>query len=380
MNRILWNITLVLAGAGIVVTLLLTWAHFNGSVQQICSPQSGCGTVLASSYSEFLQLPTALFGFMYYFFVFVVIGSYPLLETGSRSTVINVLLSLSFVAFALSIVLTIYSIIVLGTTCIYCLISTGIATCLFLVLIFWWIRGQRLEKFENISSAGLKIAVGLLVVTTAIFAGLYFQTWLHTPVPESNANGGFEKSLLAYEANSIGNPQAPIRVVEFFDLACPHCQRFTARIFPKIKRNYIDKGKVLWTFRAFPVTRMHKHSLYAHSVLSLVPDNQYVSAKKQIMSDADRWNSRNNQSPKSYFDFFMREYGLSGFGEPPRSIGNEIMQRRKFYMRTVGVKATPSFVVNGKLLQGAQSYREFKRLFDRIIRRKGEQQTGSSVK
>ncbi|HWA21992.1 MAG TPA: DsbA family protein [Caulobacterales bacterium] len=50
----------------------------------------------------------------------------------------------------------------------------------------------------------------------------------------------------------IGDPKARVRVVEYASLTCPHCAAFHADVWPKLKANYIDTGKIRFAFREFP--------------------------------------------------------------------------------------------------------------------------------
>ena len=52
---------------------------------------------------------------------------------------------------------------------------------------------------------------------------------------------------------SLGNPKAPLTLVEFTDYQCPFCNRFHRQTFPLLKKNYIDKGKLLYVVRDLPL-------------------------------------------------------------------------------------------------------------------------------
>jgi protein-disulfide isomerase len=51
---------------------------------------------------------------------------------------------------------------------------------------------------------------------------------------------------------TLGNPKAPITIIEYASITCPHCARFNANVFPTLKARYIDTGKALYIFREFP--------------------------------------------------------------------------------------------------------------------------------
>src|SRR6476646_1823896 len=52
---------------------------------------------------------------------------------------------------------------------------------------------------------------------------------------------------------SLGNPKAKVTVIEYASLSCPHCAHFQTETFPKIKKDYIDTGKIRFLYRDFPL-------------------------------------------------------------------------------------------------------------------------------
>lgn len=65
-----------------------------------------------------------------------------------------------------------------------------------------------------------------------------------------NLNGSPSGKFTASEY-VMGSAKAPVSVVEYLSDTCSHCARFDAEVFPAIKKNYIDTGKVKWTIREF---------------------------------------------------------------------------------------------------------------------------------
>src|SRR5439155_18141168 len=53
--------------------------------------------------------------------------------------------------------------------------------------------------------------------------------------------------------NSLGSPDAPVTIVEYASMTCPHCAHFHETAFPELKKKYIDTGKVRFIFREFPL-------------------------------------------------------------------------------------------------------------------------------
>ncbi len=52
---------------------------------------------------------------------------------------------------------------------------------------------------------------------------------------------------------ALGSPTAAVAITEYAAPTCPHCAAFSREVFPKIKAEYIDTGKVRWVFREFPL-------------------------------------------------------------------------------------------------------------------------------
>jgi protein-disulfide isomerase len=61
-----------------------------------------------------------------------------------------------------------------------------------------------------------------------------------------------ERVAISYQGQpQIGNPHAPIRIMEFGDFKCPACKVFHDTVYPQLKREYIDKGKAQMYFTNF---------------------------------------------------------------------------------------------------------------------------------
>jgi protein-disulfide isomerase len=88
---------------------------------------------------------------------------------------------------------------------------------------------------------------------------------------------------------TLGNPKAPVVVVEYLAPVCPHCARFAATVFPEIKKTYIDTGKVLYVIRIFPLAAAD--GAVAGLAKCQKPERYYdfldLAFRKQAMWDPD---------------------------------------------------------------------------------------------
>lgn len=69
---------------------------------------------------------------------------------------------------------------------------------------------------------------------------------------DESASAVGEEATGALGEMSLGDPDAPVTVIEYASVTCPHCATFHETIFPSIKKDYVDTGKVRFVFREFP--------------------------------------------------------------------------------------------------------------------------------
>lgn len=367
MKKFLWIGGLITATAGIVLTSFLTWAHYNGAIGAVCGEGSGCQSVLSSSYGSFAGFPTAFYGLVFYLIILIAVALYPLMTDSGRSLLLNSLISITGTAFVISLVLTGYSVAAIGQLCSYCIASLILVTGLFAGVSFWTIRGSRTGEVSTGNSTVWQ-TVGIVSLLIALIGGgfgiHYAQASPEKAPDQSNSLAEIEARVAVVDSISIGSASAPIRVIEFYDMVCPHCQKFTLEVFPKIKKQFIDTGEVLWTFRSFPIERAHPHATQAHAALSMIPPSDFLSAKKEMMKNADRWVSSETNDPIPYLESVMKKYGVEWSGYP-ESMEKHLLDRRDDYMR-MGIEQTPSFLVNGRLVKGGRPFQYWKQLFKKL--------------
>jgi protein-disulfide isomerase len=97
-----------------------------------------------------------------------------------------------------------------------------------------------------VSKKQLLILVGLFLLI-AVALGAWLMS-ANQGAPASAAGAGFEISPLDH---TLGNPRAKVVLIEYGALTCPWCARFNNEIFPEVKKNYIDTGKVFYVYRMF---------------------------------------------------------------------------------------------------------------------------------
>jgi protein-disulfide isomerase len=161
---------------------------------------------------------------------------------------------------------------------------------------------------------------------------------------------------------ALGNPNAPVTVIEYVSLTCPHCAAFHRDVFPRVKREYIDTGKIRFIVREFPIGRSAGNAAIANRC---APEDKYFSLLCALLARQSEWVSQEVRLDAIYG--VAKSVGMSRetfdkclANQSMIDALDEVKQRgRKF-----GVIGTPTFFANGRKAQGATTYEEFKALVD----------------
>lgn len=154
---------------------------------------------------------------------------------------------------------------------------------------------------------------------------------------------------------------APVVVVEFFDYGCHYCAEFERTVVPVIEREFVAAGKVEW--RAIPfATGSTPHSLDAASALECARQQQAASAMSRMLFDR-RGAWIHGGDPEWRFTTFAGELGLdrARFRSCYRGATTaESVGRLRRLARDLQVRTAPTFLVNGRRVEGALDLESFR--------------------
>jgi len=212
------------------------------------------------------------------------------------------------------------------------------------------------------------------VAIAALLGGLAFWIWGGSS-GETDVASGDCKPKETFEITAAdyaeGKADAPITIIEYASMTCPHCARFTTDVLPQIKANYVEKGYVRYVYREFPLDRV---ALLASVAGRCLARDAYMPYIEMMYGEIQAWAT--NEDPRAAIKEMARRAGMSG-DEFEKCVSTEDDAKKIVAAQSTAVKdycigGTPTFLMNGKLL-GAREipYEEFDEKFRAELKAKG---------
>ncbi len=163
----------------------------------------------------------------------------------------------------------------------------------------------------------------------------------------------------------LGSKSAPVIVVEYASMTCPHCAHFDETAYPKIKKNYIDTGKVRWILREFPLDPLAAAAFMLARCAADSNAEKYYSMVNTLFHQQDTWAVEKPIPPLMGIakQAGMTEDKFKACLSDQKTL-NKIQAERQQAIDKFKVKATPTFFIDGTLQEGALSYEEMAKLLD----------------
>ena len=216
-------------------------------------------------------------------------------------------------------------------------------------------------------SRGSHLALGIVALLAAAGAAW----WALIPSGDTSAvtrsADGYE---LKAEDRTMGNPRAKVVLIEYAAVTCPACAMFNAQVFPQIKSNYIDTGKVLYVFRMYP--RMAEDGA-GGKMARCVPPDRYFTVIDSLFNNQSKWNPEFGiQDSRGGLLQIGRIMGMST-EQVDQCIAAKEDDDRINAVATEGqsrynVTGTPTFVINGQPQpSGGMPYEAMAKLLDQAL-------------
>jgi protein-disulfide isomerase len=165
----------------------------------------------------------------------------------------------------------------------------------------------------------------------------------------------------------LGNAKAPVTIVEYSSLSCPHCADFHEKTMPVIEKNYVETGKVRFMARPFA---LNESALRGSQLTMCVPAEKYYTFMNVLFSMQQKW-----AMTLDYKDNLKRIAKVGGISDAEfdacmadKKVEEQIVQIRKDASETLTIEATPTFFVNGEKVQGDVSAAELSEIIDKKLK------------
>jgi len=160
---------------------------------------------------------------------------------------------------------------------------------------------------------------------------------------------------------ALGRADAPVTVIEYASMTCPHCATFHNDTFKALKEKYIDTGQVRMVFREFPLDGV---ALRASMLARCAGEERFFGMLDVLFRQQEKWGR--SQDPVGALTKLARMGGLSEEDVAAcwsnETLMNSILDTRLKGHNEFQISSTPSFVVNGTTVAGALTMAEWDEL------------------
>jgi protein-disulfide isomerase len=168
---------------------------------------------------------------------------------------------------------------------------------------------------------------------------------------------------------ALGPNDAAVTITEYASMTCPHCAAFNEQVFPKIKKEYIDTGKVRYIFREFPLDI----KAAAGSMLSRCIANgdaaKYFAVTDMLFRQQNDWVLKNTTETLTRIG---KQAGLTQQQVEAclkdQALLDKIAADQKYASDVLKVDSTPTFFINGEKIKGETSFEDFAKKINPLLK------------
>ena len=232
-----------------------------------------------------------------------------------------------------------------------------------------------MSKFElNLTKRHLLggIAAGAL---SAVVGGVP-SVALAVELPKADADVDMTEALKpgALPEMALGKEDAPVQIVEYMSMTCPHCATFHNTTFDAIKEKYVDSGKVRFIVREFPFDPRAAAAIMLarcnpSKPAELSTADTYFPMVSMLMKQQETWAGAQDGRTA-----LLQMSKLAGFTQETfeacltnQKLLDDVNSVRERGAKEFGVSSTPSFLINGKRYSGAMSVDSMSALIDSLL-------------
>lgn len=168
---------------------------------------------------------------------------------------------------------------------------------------------------------------------------------------------------------ALGPKDAAVTITEYASMTCPHCAAFNEQVFPKIKTEYIDTGKVRYIFREFPLDIKAAAGSMLSRCIAKDDAAKYFAVTDMLFRQQNDWVMKNTTETLTRIG---KQAGLTQQQVEAclkdQSLLDKIAADQKYASDVLKVDSTPTFFINGEKIKGEASFEEFAKKINPLLK------------
>jgi len=202
----------------------------------------------------------------------------------------------------------------------------------------------------------------LLILRRAVLAALVLTTldaFVGSPGKAAeNDLAALVAKPVSFPDMALGSSTAPVTIIEYSSLTCPHCAAFAENVFPMLQSKYIDTGKVRFVSREFPLDiKAAAASMLARCAAS-GDAAKFFEATMMLFKQQEALVDHTTETLTSIgARFGMDQAAVENCVKNDASL-DKLQADQNFAYNQLKVEATPTFFINGEMAKGAMSFEE----------------------
>lgn len=225
------------------------------------------------------------------------------------------------------------------------------------------------------------VSISIIAAAVIISGTIIYVNKNSAPANENNNQNSKTVKVSVDDDAVLGDKNAPVTIIEFSDYECPFCKRHAEEVYPDIKKDYIDTGKVKLVFRDYVAVKGHNplatsEALAAECSREQGGDSMYYKYHDALFA---KTTSNGNGMPLSALGTIAKGLGLNVTAFQSCLDSKKYLEefnKDNADATRAGVSGTPSFfigkstadgVIDGTLIVGAQPYASFQAAIDELL-------------
>jgi protein-disulfide isomerase len=168
---------------------------------------------------------------------------------------------------------------------------------------------------------------------------------------------------------ALGPANASVTITEFASMTCPHCAAFDKDVFPKIKSEYVDTGKVRYVFREFPLDIKAAAGSMLARCIAKDDAGKYFAVIDMLFKQQNDWVVKNTAETLTRIG---KQAGLTQQAVEDclkdQALLDKIAADQKYASEVLKVDSTPTFFINGDKIKGEASFEEFDKRIKSLLK------------